>query len=140
MIDPELRDDAPVTDARLLRQFAGLWLLFCAGLASWHLFHGHSVRALVFGALALTVGPLGLVVPEAIRPVFLALSALTRPIGVVMTRLMLGALFYVLFTPLALLFRLAGRDALGRTRADSRTTYWTPRPPVTDTRRYLRQF
>src|SRR5687767_9165599 len=101
MIDPELVDDAPSVNARMLRQFAGVWLVFFAALSAWSVYRGHDRQALVFAALALAAGPLGLVRPSAIRPLFVVLSAVTRPIGIVMTKVILGALFYLLFTPVA---------------------------------------
>jgi hypothetical protein len=48
------------------------------------------------------------------------------------------ACFYLLIlTPMALLFRLMGRDALRRRRRE-RVTYWTARPSAGDLRSYFR--
>jgi hypothetical protein len=140
VIDPEIREDAPAADARMLRQFAGLWLAFFAGLALWHTYRAHYGRAILFGVLALAVGPRGLIVPDSIGPLFAALISLTRPIGVLMTRIVLFLLFYALFAPIAFCFRLMGRDALHRTRDARDTTYWKTRAQVSDPRRYFRQF
>ena len=41
---------------------------------------------------------------------------------------------------LAIVFRLLGRDVLGTTFDRSAATYWVPRQPTTDVRRYFRQF
>jgi hypothetical protein len=139
MIDPELPEETASVDARMLRQFAVLWLLVWSGLAVWQWSHGHSTWAMVLGAVALAFGPIGLVKPEAIRPVFAALTALTRPIGIVMTRVVLAVAYYLLFTPLALIFRLIGRDALSRKRRTDVRTYWSPRTDTQEPRRYLRQ-
>jgi len=140
VIDPEIREDAPAADARMLRQFAGLWLAFFSGLALWHTYRAHYGRAILFGVLALAVGPRGLIVPDSIGPLFAALISLTRPIGVLMTRIVLFLLFYALFAPIAFGFRLMGRDALHRTRDAQDTTYWKTRAQVSDPRRYFRQF
>jgi hypothetical protein len=51
----------------------------------------------------------------------------------------LASLFYGLFTPIAWLFRLMGRDVLRRRRADA-ATYWKPKPQAPNVRSYLRQF
>jgi hypothetical protein len=139
MIDPELPEETPSVNARMLRQFAGLWLLVWSGLAAWQWSHGHSTRAMVLGAVALAFGPIGLVKPEAIRPVFIGLMALTRPIGIVMTRVVLAVAYYLLFTPLALVFRVIGRDALSLKRRTDARTYWAPRTGTQEPRRYLRQ-
>lgn len=140
MIDPELPEQAQTVDERTLRQFAALCLVLFGAAAGWHLSRGHAGRALLFGGIALGVGPLGLLAPNAIRFLYSTLLVITRPIGAVVTRLVLGALFYGLFTPVAQLFRFLGRDPLGRRPDASRATYWKSRPDTTDVRRYLRQF
>ena len=139
MIDPALPEEAPRIDRRVLRQFAGLWLLLWSGLAFWQWSNGHPTRAWIFGAMAALIGLLGLARPESIRPFFSALIALTRPIGLVMTRVVLGLAFYGLFTPLALVFRLLGRDPLFRKRRQGVPTYWKDRSGPPEPRRYLRQ-
>jgi hypothetical protein len=52
----------------------------------------------------------------------------------------LGLLYYGIFTPLALVFRLKGRDPLMRFRRPETQSYWIPKPAITDLRRYYRQF
>jgi hypothetical protein len=139
MIDPALPEEAASVDARMLRQFAGLWLLLWSGLAYWQYSGGHPTRALVLGGLAAAFGPIGLARPESIRPLFSLLTAITRPIGMIMTRVVLGLAYYGLFTPLALFFRARGRDPLARRRRPDAKTYWTPRTGTHEPRRYLRQ-
>jgi polyferredoxin len=142
MIDPQVTDrhDLNVTP-RMLRQFAGLWLLFFAALAAWEYFgRGHTTSAAVFAALALVVGPAGIVMPQLIRPLFALLMAIVTPIGWVVSTVLLSLLFYGIFTPVALLFRLIGRDALVRRSRPPGETYWLPKPAIDDPRRYFRQF
>ena len=139
MIDPALPEETPETNARILRQFAGLWLLFWTALAVWQLAHGRPARAGVLVGVATVLGVSGLLKPEAIRPVFAAVSAITRPIGLVMSRIVLGLAYYVLFTPLAMLFRLMRRDPLSRKRRTEVDSYWTTRTGRQEPRRYLRQ-
>ena len=58
--------------------------------------------------------------------------ALTMPIGMVVSRVLLGALFSGLFTPVGLFFKLIGRDALARRYAPEQASYWEPsRAPPT---------
>ncbi|HYN06263.1 MAG TPA: hypothetical protein VES67_02635 [Vicinamibacterales bacterium] len=139
MIDPALHEETAQVDARLLRQFAGLWLVFWGGLAAWQLYQGRPTRAAVLGGLAVALGAVGLARPETIRPFFAALNAIARPIGAVMTRIVLGIAYYGLFTPLALVFRAMGRDPLFRQRRSGATTYWTARTGTQEPRRYFRQ-
>src|SRR6185436_11479266 len=96
---------------RMLRQFGGIWIAFFGAMAAWQNFHhGRHGVALVLGVLAVTVGPLGIAVPRLIRPVFVGWMTLVYPIGWVVSRLVLGVLFYGLFTPVALLLRAIARD------------------------------
>ena len=122
-----------------LRGFAAIWLVWFAGLAAaaW-LVRDDWTAALILGAIALTVGPVGLVAPALIRPVFVGAMIVTFPIGWVVSHLLLGAVFYCLFAPLGLLFRLIGRDALDLRRR-SAESYWQPKPAAKDLRSYFRQ-
>jgi hypothetical protein len=69
------------------------------------------------------------------------LVALYTTLDLLLRRLVTGAAltsFYLLvLTPLALLFRLMGRDAL-RLRRCERVTYWTARPDRPNFRNYFR--
>jgi hypothetical protein len=124
-----------------LRQFAGIWLAFFGGLALWQgLIRGNTRFAVVCAAMALTVGPLGLARPRWIRRVFVGWMMLAFPIGWAMTQVMLAVMFFGLFTPLGLVFRLIGRDPLHRARRPGVGSYWTPKPAPADLRRYFRQF
>ena len=127
--------------AKTLRQFAGLWLVCFSGLAAWEGFvRGHANLAVALAVLALTIGPLGLVLPRFIRPVFVAWMVLAFPIGWTVSQLILALIFYGLFTPISLIFRLIGRDPLHRARQPALESYWTPKATPTDSRRYFKQF
>src|SRR5437660_11363505 len=123
---------------RTLRQFAGVWLLALGGLACWHGFvRGHSTLGIVLAVLAVTVGPLGLIRPQAIRPVFLIAMIAAFPIGWLVSRVILACLYYGIFAPVGLLFRLIGRDALARRPHPEQATYWESKPMSTDMASYL---
>ncbi len=79
-------------------------------------------------------------VPSLRRPIFVAWMTLTYPIGWTLTHLTLGLIYYGMFTPLALLGRLLGRDSLQRSFDRKATSYWIPRPPAPPPDRYFRQF
>jgi hypothetical protein len=139
MIDPHVREDTPEITGRTLRQFAALCVLLTGGLAIWSgVAHGHVGRALVLGLGAAVLVLVGAFRPEALRPLFALLVAVTTPIGRVVSILLLAVLFYGVFTPLALFFRVIGRDALHRRRRQTES-YWVAIPETTDPRRYLRQ-
>jgi TRAP-type C4-dicarboxylate transport system permease small subunit len=125
---------------KVLRQFAGLWLVVFGGLAGWRAWQGQTDgwnQALAIGALV--VGGIGLVRPMAIRFLYTGWMIAAFPIGWMLSRLVLALTFYALFTPVALIFRLRGRDALGLHRGDRRS-YWIARPGPETADTYFRQF
>ena len=127
--------------ARMLRQFAIIWIAFFGAIAAWQEFHHHRhVVAMVLAALAVTIGPLGIANPRVIRPVFIGWMAGVYPIGWTVSRVVLALLFYGVFTPVALLFRCVGRDELRLKPEREAVTYWRSKPEAKDKARYLRQF
>lgn len=129
-------------DARILRQFGGLCVLFFGGLALYGaVVKGHVTGPVVFGIVAAVAGIAALVRPMALGPVFVGWMILAFPIGFVISNLILLGVFAFVFTPVALIFRLIGRDALGlRKKPPSAGTYWMPKTQPADPRRYLKQY
>jgi hypothetical protein len=126
---------------KMLRQFAALWIAFFGGFALWQeLVRGNRTLAAVFAALALTIGPIGLVRPEWLRPVYVCWMVLAFPIGWTVSQVIVGVMFYAVFTPIGLVFRLIGRDPLSLRRDSRRETFWTPKPAPHSLRRYFQQF
>jgi hypothetical protein len=125
----------------MLRQFAGLWLAFFGGMAAWQGFvRGRVGVAVVLAVLAVVIAGMGLIRPALVRPVFVGWMVLAFPIGWTVSLVLLGLVYYGLFLPIGLVFRLTGRDALGLRPRPGLITYWTARPGVADVRRYFRQF
>ena len=127
--------DLKPTD-RKLRQFAVLLAVIGAALAVWRYSGGRSV---IVPAAAAAIGVLGAAWPAVARPVYVALTVATFPIGWVVSRLLLGVVFYAVFTPVALIFRMIGRDAL-RLRPTEEESYWTPKKQSASKAHYMRQF
>jgi hypothetical protein len=65
---------------------------------------------------------------------------LAFPIGWTATQIMVAVMFYGLFTPIGLIFRLLGRDPLQRAHRSEVASYWSPKPVPADVRRYFKQF
>lgn len=133
--------DIPRNPSRTtLRQFAGLWLLFFGGLGCWHLLGRNSpLPGWLLLTLAAGVGLPGLVRPRMLRPVFVGWMMAVFPVGWLVSRALLTVLYYGMFTPVGLWFRLRGRDCLRRTRRTS-PSYWQPKPAATGVASYYRQF
>ena len=124
---------------KMLRQFAGLWLLFFVALAGWRVWRGQTGVVTDLMAIGgVVVGAVGLWRPTAIRFIYSGWMVAAFPIGWTVSRLMLATMFYVVFTPVALVFRLMGRDALGL-RHDQVPSFWRSKPGPATTDEYLRQ-
>lgn len=82
----------------------------------------------------------GIVSITLIRWIYLALTLLTFPIGLVISFIVLGVFYYVLLTPLGLIFRLIGRDPLQRKFEKTANSYWIPHRPCENNERYFSQF
>jgi hypothetical protein len=127
--------------SKTLRQFALLWLACFGALALYEaLVRGHASRAAVLAILALTIGPLGALWPRLVQPIYVAWMVLAFPIGWTISQLILAFMFYGLFTPVAYIFRLIGRDPLHRARQTGAETYWSPKPAAAGPRSYFKQF
>jgi Saxitoxin biosynthesis operon protein SxtJ len=125
---------------KTLRQFAGLWVFFFGGWACWQYFaHDNVVLGAIF-ALVTVIGWVGLVKPAAVRYVYVGWMILAFPIGWTVSRVVLAVLFYGLFTPLALIFRLIGRDPLALRPRPEVETYWQTKPAAAGVQNYYRQY
>jgi hypothetical protein len=133
--------DLPLNPSRrMLRQFSMLWIGFFAALAIWQWFvRAHHTLATVYALMAVTVGPVGLVAPAVIRPIYVTWLVAAFPIGWVISRVLLVILFFGVATPLAALFRWRGRDVLGLRRHDA-ASYWASKPQPGGPASYFRQF
>ena len=126
---------------KMLRDFGWLCLAFFGAIALYQgLYRGHATVGLVLGAITLAGGLLAVVAPGWLRPVYVAWMVAAFPIGWTVSLLMLAILYYGLFTPIALFFRMIGRDPLDRKLHPAAESYWTPKTTPTDPRRYFKQF
>lgn len=118
---------------RKVRQFGGLLALFAATLGWWKFGPKAAGVGVILGALtAAAPRTLGLYVYKAWMGVAYVIGSLLSPI-------LLGVLFYGVVTPIGLLLRLSGRDALRLKRPDV-DSYWTPVDHPTDPSYFDRLF
>ena len=126
---------------RELRQFAWICLagLLLVGLIlRWR--WGLHTAPMVLWILGPAIAVIGLVVPAALKPLYIGLMVITYPIGWVVSHVTLAIAYYVVLTGLGLIFRAIGRDPLQRKFDRNAATYWIPRRPTTDVKRYFQQF
>lgn len=83
----------------------------------------------------------GLVLPVVLTPIYFPWMWLARILAFVNTHLLLGFVFYTLFTFIGLGMRLLGRDPLDRKILPDSDSYWQRREsPLFSRDHYLRQF
>jgi hypothetical protein len=125
-------------DTRMLRQFG--WIACAAGvlLAAFVWEGWASVAA---AGVAVFSGVASLLRPSLNRPLFLGLSIVTYPIGLVVSTVVLVVLFYLVVTPIGLLLRVFRHDPLTRRFDRERTSsYWSPARPARPNEDYFRQY
>ena len=117
--------EALVEEARRDQRVVGI----TAAMGLWPaVVRGNPVRGWLLGlAIALLVP--ALVAPRVLGPAHRAWMLLGDALGWVNTRLVLGAVFFGLITPLAVVFRLTGRDPMRRAFDPTAATYRVPRAP-----------
>jgi hypothetical protein len=132
---------------RQLRQF-GLCALVALPFMGWFAL-GRSAPAtwefsqvVVFGAFTsagMLGGALAWLRPRRLKWVFVAATLATMPIGMVLGEVMLLLMFFMIFTPVAFLFRLMRRDMLQRRFEPNVASYWAPKAQATNAQQYFRQ-
>jgi len=112
-----------------LRNFAFLVGAVFVVLGLWpFIFRGQPLRLWALIVAGLLVAP-GVVWPTLLRPVYRVWMAVGHALGWVNTRIILAVIFYVLFTPAAIIMRLLGKDPMRRKLEPAAGTYRIPRQP-----------
>lgn len=122
----------------MLRQFAGLWIVFFGAIGGWQWYKGSDWGPWIVG-VALIGGGAGLIQPKVLKPIFVVWMILAFPIGWLVSHTMLLLMFVCVFTPLGLLLRMGGHDPL-RLKKPKGDTFWSPKTQQQDPSRYLKQF
>ncbi len=126
-------------DARELRKFGITMLVFCAlaaGIFYWRDLPRFSLGLLILGGVSFVLGISG---TRAALVVYWPWMAIALGLGLVVTPVVFGILYYGLITPLGMIMRLVGHDKL-QLRCRGRDSHWREVPPPPDKSRYERQF
>lgn len=126
------------------RELAWFGLMFLAffgligGLLWWRL-QAHETAFTLWGVAA-GITAVYYVIPGVRRPIYLGWLYAAFPIGWVISHLVMGIIFYLVITPIALVFKLIGRDALQRRIDKGAKSYWVEHRTGGDPQRYFKQF
>jgi hypothetical protein len=123
---------------RQLRQFGWVSLILLPFVA-W--LWGATLFVIgIFAGIGVLLALLGAFAPRALKPVFLGLSLIFLPIGLVVGEILMLLVFLLVFLPIGLVFRLLGRDRLQLKLDRNRESYWQPKNLPSQTERYFRQY
>lgn len=136
-------------EPRTLRQF-GFIALLGFSLLAWFAFEQVAIfrfglgpaRPWVSGLLLLLglfCGAAAAVHPRANLPIYVGLSVVFYPLGLLVSYLLMAALFFLVIGPIAMLVRLFAPDPMQRGYDKAAKSYFTPVEPR-DKTRYFRQF
>ncbi len=118
----------------------GLLASIAAALALHFVWAAAALWTIIVLAAGAAICLCSLISPALARILYLGLTLVAMPIGVVVSTVLLAVFYFLLLTPVALVFRLIGRDALHRRFDAATTSYWVPHKPSEDTERYFHQF
>ena len=126
---------------RKLRTFAGLFFAAATTVATWQtcVHQRWLIAALLFigGAAVAAVGVLR---PLLVRPLYVGMMVASFPMSWMVSHLLLAIIYFGLFTPLAAIFRLTGRDALRLRPAPESSSYLKNKPAPVKSQAYFRPF
>jgi hypothetical protein len=105
--------------------FTGIFLII-AGYLWYH--DGKPLAIQIFLVLAAAFFAFALLIPIVLRPFNKAWYKLGLLMGRVVSPIVLGILFFILISPIAIVMRLAGRDAL-KLRKQNVQSHWVDRAP-----------
>jgi hypothetical protein len=119
------------------RRFGLLVGLAFLGLGTLSHWRGHSVAPTFLWVIGGLLFAGGLVLPGAMGPVYRAWMGLALALSKVTTPLVMGLIYFGVFSPMGLIRRLFGRDALVRPPG---TSFWISRPTGSRRSDLRRQF
>jgi hypothetical protein len=130
----------PPSNKRDLRNF-GLLMGMILGLIAIYLWYRTSGVWVYLGGVAGIFLTIGLILPIALRPIYVVWMLLARLLAFVNTHILLALVFYTMFLLIGVVMRLLRYDPLDRQLDSKRQSYWDRRADTLLARdHYERQF
>ncbi len=107
------------------RQFGLILACIITAIGAWPLLNAEAVGGAWLIAAAI-IALISFAVPVVLSPVLKAWLAFSHVLGIINTHILLALTFFLLVTPLALIFKLIGRDPL-KLRGGAAQSQWTAR-------------
>jgi len=93
-----------------------------------------------FATLGTIAAMFSLIAPRANRVLYVGLTLLAFPIGFVLSYVIMGTLFFLIIGPIAVLFRILGKDPMHRSYDPNASSYWIEARPARDKESYFHQY
>jgi len=142
-LETEIKDTKPdglTVNTKNLRTFGLGGAAIFTAIWTLRLFVFHHSNAWVLLVIAGYLLVTGLFLHPALAPVFRVWGWIAHKIGWFNTRLLLGIIFYLVFTPIGLIMRLFGNDPMKRSLEPERETYWLPVTKPYEPANYEKEF
>lgn len=118
----------------------GAFFTFVFVIAAAYFYHAVSISvAYVFGAVALIFFLITSIQSDALLPLNRLWIRFGIKLGFIVSPIVLGIIFFGLFTPIALFMRLSGRDELRLNRI-RKTSHWVTRGDPINPKSFEQQF
>ena len=121
------------------RKFGFFFTFVCALAATYFYYSANVIWTYVFIAAALAFLLVTLIKSDALLPLNKLWMRFGLLIGMVVSPIVLGVIFFGLFTPIAMLMRLSGRDEL-RLKYSQKASHWISRGEQIKSQSFKQQF
>ena len=131
------------TDKTELRKFGITFFVVLLHISLIPLYKGNMATFWkVFGvadAFLLT----GLIIPGVLKYIYIAWMKFGLVMNFIVTRIIFGIMYYLVFTPISVFFKIIGRDELDERwdkeakSAEGDSSYWVKKPSIEDVKDYF---
>ena len=134
--------DTPEQKRKELRKFGLLVGGILALIGLLFLWRGrHEIVRIVLWSIGGFLIVFGAIAPMVLKLIYVAWMKFAFVLGWVNSRILLSIIFFVFFTPMALIQRVFGRDALHQRMDKGTDSYWIKRSPIASIKEHCeRQF
>ncbi len=117
--------------------FVVLWAVFAYAVP--YLF-GKGKDLPILWQIGVALAVVGTLLPAVVKPIYYAWMTMALALGFVMTRVLLTIFFFLVMTPVALVFKLIGKDPLHRKLDREAESYWIEKQYLIEDRSRFEKF
>jgi ABC-type glycerol-3-phosphate transport system permease component len=113
-----------------LRQFGIVLAIILGVIGGIHFLKGHASAYPWFWGFGASALIMAVFIPRILKPIYIVFTKIAHAIGWFNTRVILILVYYAILTPIGILMKVFGRDALNRKIDKSAESYWIKRQTV----------